>query len=140
MLISGTSQRSRAGIFRAPPRAPARRLRVSFRKTLARAINAKPRWRPLLVRDEGAALESLRASCFWVYAGTGPPRLLPPCGPLVGEDQGGGSRRPTRQASGGAFDNLPGRGDPPPRPAPARGGGCANAVDSTEMQQALALL
>src|SRR5271166_1128251 len=57
--------------------------------------------------------------------------------PLVGEDQGGGSRRPTGQASSDAFDNLAGRRDPPPPPAPARGGGCANAIDSTEMQQAL---
>src|SRR5271163_3621741 len=72
------------------------------------------------LRREGARVRvisardmSARARCFWVYAGTGPPRLLPPCG-------GGprrGSRRPARQASGGAFDNLPGQGDPPPRPA-----------------------
>jgi hypothetical protein len=69
------------------------------------------------VRVISARDMSARARCFWVYAGTPPP---------------------ARQASGGAFDNLPGQGDPPPRPAPARGGGCANAIDSTEMQQALA--
>jgi cytochrome c-type biogenesis protein CcmH len=34
-----------------------------------------------------------------------------------------------QQASGGAFDDLPGPRDPPPLPAPTRGGGCAN-VDS----------
>ena len=56
--------------------------------------------------------------------------------PLVGEDQGGGSRRPPRQGSRGASDNLLGPSDPPPRPAPTRGGGCANGVDSAEAQQA----
>ena len=40
------------------------------------------------------------------------------------------------QADSDAFDNLPGPRDPPPRPAPTRGGGCANAIASTEMQQA----
>ena len=49
-----------------------------------------------------------------------------------------GSGRPTRRASNGAFDNLLGPRDPPPLPAPTRGGGCANAIDSTQMQQALA--
>src|ERR1700722_554524 len=56
--------------------------------------------------------------------------------PLVGEDRGGGSRRPTRQASDGAFDNLLDPRDPPPigrsaerpsfgqaMPAPTRGAG-----------------
>jgi len=57
--------------------------------------------------------------------------------PLVEEDRGGGSRRPTRRASDGAFDNLHGPRDPPPLPAPTRGVGCANAIDSTKMQQAL---
>jgi protein ImuB len=52
--------------------------------------------------------------------------------PLVGEDQGGGSRRPTRQESGGVFANLVGPRDPPPLPAPTRGGGGANVIDSTE--------
>jgi hypothetical protein len=56
--------------------------------------------------------------------------------PLVGEDQGGGSRCPSQQASG-AFDNLLGPHDPPPRPAPTRGGGCANAIGSVEKQQVL---
>jgi len=55
--------------------------------------------------------------------------------PLVGEDQGGGSRCPSQQASG-AFDNLLGPHDPPPRPAPTRGGGCANAIGSVEMRLA----
>jgi hypothetical protein len=60
--------------------------------------------------------------------------------PLAGEDQGGGSRRPAQQASGGAFDNLLGSPDPPPLPAPTRGGGCANAIDCAEKQQPLVCL
>jgi hypothetical protein len=48
--------------------------------------------------------------------------------PLVGEEQGGGSRRPNRQGSSVAVDNLPGPRDPPPLPAPTRGVGCANVV------------
>jgi hypothetical protein len=68
--------------------------------------------------------------------------------PLVEEDQGGGSRYPSQQASSDACDN--GLRDPPPTgrseerpsigramPAPTRGGGCANASDSTQMQRAL---
>ncbi len=55
--------------------------------------------------------------------------------PLVGEDQGGGSRRPVGQASSDAFDHLTGPRDPPPVPAPTSGGGCADAIDSTEMQK-----
>jgi len=39
------------------------------------------------------------------------------------------------KASGDAFDNLPGPRDPPPLPAPTSGGGRANAIDFTEMQQ-----
>jgi Putative DNA-binding domain len=63
--------------------------------------------------------------------------------PLVGEDQGGGSRDPMRQESRGASDDLLGPSDPPPlgrseerpsvgraMPAPTRGGGCANGIDS----------
>jgi hypothetical protein len=50
--------------------------------------------------------------------------------PLVGEDQGGGSHGPTRQENGGASENLLGPSDPPPLPAPTRGGGCANGIDS----------
>jgi len=50
--------------------------------------------------------------------------------PLVGEDEGGGSRRPTRTESGDASNNLLGSRDPPPLPAPTRGGGGADAVDS----------
>ena len=55
--------------------------------------------------------------------------------PLVGEDQGGGSRRPARLARGNAFANLLGSRDPPPLPAPTRGGGAANGADP--VQQAL---
>jgi Putative DNA-binding domain len=50
--------------------------------------------------------------------------------PLVGEEQGGGSRSTTRLRSGHAPDNLLGQRDPPPLPAPTRGGGCANGTDS----------
>jgi cytochrome c-type biogenesis protein CcmH len=50
---------------------------------------------------------------------------------------GGGSRRPSRQETGGAFDHLLGPRDPPPLPAPTRGGGCANAIDTAKMQRAL---
>jgi tRNA dihydrouridine synthase A len=68
---------------------------------------------------EPSALELTRGSLRWVSS------------PLVGEDQGGGSRRPGRQRGSDAFDNLLGPRDPPPLPAPTRGGGCANAIDST---------
>ena len=51
--------------------------------------------------------------------------------PVVGEDQGGGSRRPVRQGRGGAVDNLPDPRDPPPLPAPTRGGGGASVIDES---------
>jgi hypothetical protein len=54
--------------------------------------------------------------------------------PLAGEDQGGGSHRLTGLGSGGGSHNLLGPSDPPPRPAPTRGGGCANGVDSAGIQ------
>jgi Putative DNA-binding domain len=73
--------------------------------------------------------------------------------PLAGEDQGGGSHRLTGLGSGGASHNLLGPSDPPPigrseerpsvgraMPAPTRGGGCANGIDSAEAQQAPACL
>jgi hypothetical protein len=63
--------------------------------------------------------------------------------PLAGEDQGGGSHRLTGLGSGGGSHNLLGPSDPPPigrseerpsvgraMPAPTRGGGCANGIDS----------
>jgi L,D-transpeptidase YcbB len=56
----------------------------------------------------------------------------------VGEEQGGGSRCPTRVGDG-ASDSLPSRRGPPPLPAPTRGGGCANGIDSAGMQRALSL-
>jgi Putative DNA-binding domain len=52
--------------------------------------------------------------------------------PLVGEDQGGGSRRLTRFGGAGAFANRLGPRDPPPLPAPTRGGGCANRIDPVQ--------
>src|ERR1700733_11112182 len=64
----------------------------------------------------------------------------PPPPPGGGEEGGGGSRSPPRQGAFGAFDNLVGPRDPPPLPAPTRGGGHAKGVDSVEAQQALALL
>ncbi len=63
-----------------------------------------------------------------VYAVDGAAGTLEPVSsPLVGEDQGGGSRRPPGLA-GGPPDDLDGPRDPPPLPAPARGGGGANAA------------
>jgi L,D-transpeptidase YcbB len=58
--------------------------------------------------------------------------------PLAGEDQGVGSRRPMRPEHDLAFDKPIAPRDLPPPPAPTRGGGCANAVESAETQQALA--
>ena len=73
--------------------------------------------------------------------------------PLVGEDQGGGSRRPMRVRGSGASANLLGPRNPPPigrseerpsldglMPAPTRGGGCANASVSSEAHRAIASL
>jgi len=57
---------------------------------------------------------------------------------LVGEEQGGGSRRPIRLGSGSPFDNLLGPRHPPPLPAPTRGGGCAKG--SISMPHALVCL
>ena len=56
--------------------------------------------------------------------------------PPVGEDQGGGSRRPAG-LGGGASGNLDGLPAPPPPPAPTGGGRGANATDSGQMQEAL---
>jgi hypothetical protein len=56
--------------------------------------------------------------------------------PLGGEDQGGGSRSPMRLENGGAFGNLLSPRDPPPLPAPIRGGGCANATASAQQAPA----
>ena len=58
--------------------------------------------------------------------------------PMVGEEQGGGSLGPTQQGSSDAFGSHLGPRDPPPLPAPTRGGGCANAIAS--VQQSLACL
>jgi murein L,D-transpeptidase YcbB/YkuD len=58
--------------------------------------------------------------------------------PLVGEDQGGGSRRPTQQGSGDVCDD--GLRAPPPPPAPTRGGGCANGLNFADPDGASPLL
>jgi hypothetical protein len=60
--------------------------------------------------------------------------------PLVGEEPGGGSRYPAREEHDGPLDNPLGLCDPPPLPAPTRGGGCANALDSAESPHALPCL
>jgi hypothetical protein len=49
--------------------------------------------------------------------------------PLAGEEQGGGSHRLMGLGSCGASNNLLGQRDPPPLPAPTRGGGCAHGID-----------
>ena len=49
--------------------------------------------------------------------------------PLAGEEQGGGSRRATQEGSNNECDNLLGARDPPPLPAPTRGGGCAKGIN-----------
>jgi hypothetical protein len=60
--------------------------------------------------------------------------------PLAGEDQGGGSHSPSRQRSSGGSNNLLGQRDPPPLPAPTRGGGCATVIDFAQLQPAAAAL
>src|SRR5580704_9159891 len=99
-----------------------------------------------------SALEFMRGSLRCASSPHSPSKGRASFGrPMVGEDRGGGSRCPTRRASDGAFDNLLGLRDPPPigrsgerpslgraMPAPTRGGGCANTIDSTKMRQALA--
>src|SRR6185437_6207303 len=80
--------------------------------------------------DEAEAAAPATLAPFALMRGS--PRRV--SSPLAGEDQGGGSRRPARLESGGAFDNLLGLRDSP-LPAPTRGGGCANAADFIEMQQ-----
>src|SRR5580704_1971701 len=96
-----------------------------------------------------SALEFMRGSLRCASSPHSPSKGRASFGrPMVGEDRGGGSRRPTRRASDGAFDNPLRPCDPPPigrsgeRPslgramsAPTRGGGCAN--DFAEWLQAL---
>src|SRR6185437_16042257 len=53
--------------------------------------------------------------------------------PLRGRIKEGGVALPRETSAGDASDNLLGPRDPPPLPAPTRGGGCANAIDSAEM-------
>jgi Putative DNA-binding domain len=60
--------------------------------------------------------------------------------PLAGEEQGGGSHRLMRLGTTSASDNLPGPRDPPPLPAPTRGGGCANAIESAGLYNPIAAL
>src|SRR5580692_6496087 len=73
--------------------------------------------------------------------GRPPPRSDPHFNPIRAhsscKDRGGGSCCPRRQGISGGRDSLVGPRDPPPLPAPTRGGGCANVTDSIQMQQAL---
>jgi hypothetical protein len=57
-----------------------------------------------------------------------------------GEDQGGWSHRLMGLESGAASDSLLGPRDPPPLPAPARGGGGASVTDRAETQEIAAVL
>jgi Putative DNA-binding domain len=89
----------------------------------------------LAAAGAGAALQQIALEFTW-----GRPQRV--SSPLAGEDQGGGSHRPTPLESGRASHNLLGHRDPPPTgrseerpsvgramPAPTRGGGCASVVD-----------
>jgi Putative DNA-binding domain len=60
--------------------------------------------------------------------------------PLAGEEQGGGWHGLMRLGTTSASDNLPGPRDPPPLPAPTRGGGCANAIESAGLYNPIAAL
>src|SRR5580692_8053652 len=72
--------------------------------------------------------------------GRPPPRSDPHFNPIRAhsscKDRGGGSCCPRRQGISGGRDSLVGPRDPPPLPAPTRGGGCANVINSIQMQQA----
>jgi hypothetical protein len=61
-------------------------------------------------------------------------RGLPRCAssPLRGRNEEGGSAVLCNKAAAGAFNNLPRPRDPPPLPAPTRGGGCANVIGSVQ--------
>jgi Putative DNA-binding domain len=74
------------------------------------------------------------------YLARGPESYGRVSSPLVGEEQGGGSRHLIGLGGSGASDNLLGQRDPPPRPAPTRGGRCASVVDSAELHYAHACL
>src|SRR5579872_5243602 len=83
-----------------------------FAQTLPDASSSK-------ISRRGQTSRRLFALC--VYARIARACLLPP---LRGEEQGGPSYA---MRGSGEFANLLGPRDPPPRPAPTRGGGGANA-------------
>ena len=60
--------------------------------------------------------------------------------PLVGKEQGGGSRCPAHEGRGGGSDDPPGLRDPSSLPAPTRGGGCASAIDFADNASPLVAL
>ena len=103
----------------------------SQRERSAGACNAAFDLAAALAEGDAAGRAAATAAGF-----AAPLRALGLSSPLVGEDQGGGSRRSAGLA-GGAFDNLDGPRAPPPRPAPTRGGGGANGIDSTQMQKVI---
>jgi hypothetical protein len=119
-------------------------------RTMARAFVRANKPRSPVMIAYGAEFPEFVAE-YLVVAAAGPslgqatlefadPSLRRVSSPLVGEDQGGGSHGPMRQGSSGASENHLGPRDPPPLPAPTRGGGCANGVDGVEARQALACL
>jgi Putative DNA-binding domain len=113
-------------------------------RAMARAFVGAHKPRSPLMIAYGAEFPEFLAD----YLGRGPERFGRSSSPLVG-----GSRGPMRQESGGASDNLVGPSDPPPigrseerpsvgraMPAPTRGGGCANSVDSAGIRYPTACL
>src|SRR6185312_6343581 len=52
--------------------------------------------------------------------------------PLWGRTEEGGRARPARLENSSPLDNLPRPRDPPPLPAPTKGGGCASGIDSAQ--------
>ena len=101
------------------------------RERSAGACNATFDLAGALAEGDAAGRAAATAAGF-----TAPLRALSPfSSPLVGEDRGGGSRRPTGLAGGG-FDNLNSPRDPPPQPAPKRGGGGANGLSAAPLIRA----
>src|SRR5277367_1226525 len=116
--------------------------RSAQRERSAGACNATFDLAGALAEGDAAGRAAAAAAGFTapnarVYAVSGAlPASDPVSSPLVGEDQGGGSYSPTGLA-GGAFDNHDSRRDPPPLPAPTRGGRGASAIDPTGAQKAI---
>jgi hypothetical protein len=130
-------------------------------RAMARAFVGAHRPRsPVMIAYGGHFPEFVAEYLAAVEAGPGPTshQITPSSGqrslrrvssPLVGEERGGGSHLPSRQASGGAYDNLLGPRDPPPigrseerpsderaMPASTRVGGWASGADSARHDHA----